>query len=327
MNDSGLVGLSENGETWKVVADWPDYCVSDLGRVACVKQGVAQILKFTWTSFKRRYPAVNLHRLKKRTRKLVHVLVLESFVGPRPDGMQACHNDGNPANPRLSNLRWDTPKANQADRVKHGTDLRGEDIRNSKITEQDVLDIRSGKIDRRDARDRLGISFSNYHRIIERSMWAHLPPQPGDRVAKRFERLPDGRLLNVALRDAGIGRGDYNNRIRIGWAPIEAATTPKLTSRFSPLNPRFVPKPKVERRKSKQRVEYNGRQVTFAEIARIVGMSGRAMRYRYAKGQRGADLLRPAEQGKRLAGQAAQRSRDPFPDWKQHPREAAAKTG
>lgn len=54
-------------------------------------------------------------------RHYVHVLVLEAFVGPRPDGCEGCHNDGNPLNNRADNLRWDTASANQRDRLAHGT--------------------------------------------------------------------------------------------------------------------------------------------------------------------------------------------------------------
>ena len=65
----------------------------------------------------------------KGTRKAftVHRLVLLAFVGPCPKGMQGCHfPDRNPGNNQLSNLRWDTGKANQADRIIHGTDCRGD---------------------------------------------------------------------------------------------------------------------------------------------------------------------------------------------------------
>jgi len=34
--------------------------------------------------------------------------------------MQCCHNDGNPANNRVENLRWDTVSSNANDRVRHG---------------------------------------------------------------------------------------------------------------------------------------------------------------------------------------------------------------
>lgn len=36
--------------------------------------------------------------------------------------MEVCHNDGNPANNVVTNLRWDTKKANARDRLMHGND-------------------------------------------------------------------------------------------------------------------------------------------------------------------------------------------------------------
>lgn len=56
------------------------------------------------------------HRLGK-----VHRLVLMSFVGPPPEGHEALHGDGNPANNRLENLSWGTRSENIYDRVRHGT--------------------------------------------------------------------------------------------------------------------------------------------------------------------------------------------------------------
>lgn len=39
---------------------------------------------------------------------IVARLVLETFISPCPNGMEACHNDENSLNNILSNLRWDT---------------------------------------------------------------------------------------------------------------------------------------------------------------------------------------------------------------------------
>ncbi len=50
----------------------------------------------------------------------VHELVLTAFVGPRPEGLVGCHNDGDSRNNAPSNLRWDTHSANNYDRVAHG---------------------------------------------------------------------------------------------------------------------------------------------------------------------------------------------------------------
>jgi hypothetical protein len=63
-------------------------------------------------------PAAQGRGPRRRTR--VHILVLEAFRGPRPEGHAACHNDGDVGNNHLSNLRWDTYSANNLDIVRHG---------------------------------------------------------------------------------------------------------------------------------------------------------------------------------------------------------------
>lgn len=55
------------------------------------------------------------------THLFAHRMVLEAFVGPRPEGMFGCHSDGNPANNALHNLRWGTHSENMQDAVRHGT--------------------------------------------------------------------------------------------------------------------------------------------------------------------------------------------------------------
>ena len=73
---------------------------------------------------------------------LVHTRACEQAHGPRPEGMQVCHSCLNKHcfNPR--HLRWDTPSANQMDRVADGTSNRGEQHPLSKLTETDVHEIR-----------------------------------------------------------------------------------------------------------------------------------------------------------------------------------------
>jgi hypothetical protein len=75
----------------------------------------------------------------------VHRIVLETFVGKCPDGMVACHfPDRNPSNNNLSNLRWDTRKANSADMDAHGTRYipNGELSKSAKLTSRQVKEIR-----------------------------------------------------------------------------------------------------------------------------------------------------------------------------------------
>jgi len=76
--------------------------------------------------------------------------VLESFVGPCPEGMECCHNDGNPSNNFVENLRWDTRSNNQKDRESHGTmtnpiwiDRKGSKNGRAKLKEEDIPNIRN----------------------------------------------------------------------------------------------------------------------------------------------------------------------------------------
>lgn len=70
------------------------------------------------------YQLMRMSKDDKQTSRLVHRLVLEAFVGPCPDGMEGCHNDGDPGNNDLSNLRWDTRSNNNFDAIKHGTHVQ-----------------------------------------------------------------------------------------------------------------------------------------------------------------------------------------------------------
>lgn len=50
----------------------------------------------------------------------VHQLVALTFLGPRPEGCEVCHNDGNPGNNAVSNLRYDTRSENDKDILRCG---------------------------------------------------------------------------------------------------------------------------------------------------------------------------------------------------------------
>lgn len=45
----------------------------------------------------------------------VHQLVMLAFVGPCPEGMEICHNNGDASDNRLENLRYDTRSENMRD--------------------------------------------------------------------------------------------------------------------------------------------------------------------------------------------------------------------
>lgn len=97
--------------------------------------------------------------------------VLEAFVGPRPDGMEACHGDGNCLNDALSNLRWDTPIANKADMKRHGTQVAGATHPKAKLTDaqiEGVLHLRSQGESFAAIGKTYGVSAARAHQICKK---------------------------------------------------------------------------------------------------------------------------------------------------------------
>lgn len=70
------------------------------------------------------YLAVAVFANGSRKERYVHHLVLEAFVGPRPEHMEARHLDGDHANNRLDNLSWGTKEENGKDKIRHNPDCR-----------------------------------------------------------------------------------------------------------------------------------------------------------------------------------------------------------
>lgn len=52
------------------------------------------------------YLQVSLRKNGKGYKKFIHDLVLSAFCGPRPNGMQACHKDGDKCNNRIRNFTF-----------------------------------------------------------------------------------------------------------------------------------------------------------------------------------------------------------------------------
>lgn len=119
---------------WRPVVGFPGYEVSNMGEVKSLartvyrgdtsvrlnEKRIAGVLKRNTTG-RPIARVVTLRRDGKTYHVRIHRLVLEAFVGPCPPSMEGCHNDGNPDNNWLGNLRWDTHEANREDAVRHGT--------------------------------------------------------------------------------------------------------------------------------------------------------------------------------------------------------------
>lgn len=105
-------------ETWKPVVGWEGfYEVSSHGRVWSCR--TRRFLKFDHSQMG--HCRVTFSYKGKHDRRLVHRIVVEAFAGEIPDGMMVCHNDGDPTNNHVENLRIDTQSSNILDTLKHGT--------------------------------------------------------------------------------------------------------------------------------------------------------------------------------------------------------------
>ena len=104
-------------------------------------------------------------------KELVHRLILEAFDKPCPSNMECCHNDGNPKNNNISNLRWGTSKENTQDMIKHGNSL-------CKLTSKDVLEIRQkyscGNINGRQLAKEYNVSPNTISNIINYKTWKYI---------------------------------------------------------------------------------------------------------------------------------------------------------
>jgi hypothetical protein len=113
-------------ERWLPVVGYEgSYEVSDLGRVRTLarldargRRRKEKVLSPRPTT--RDHRAIALYAGGIRTDFQLHRLVLDAFVGPRPEGMEGCHWNDIPTDNRLANLRWDTRSANVRDSVRNG---------------------------------------------------------------------------------------------------------------------------------------------------------------------------------------------------------------
>lgn len=119
--------MDDTAEEWRPVPGYEGaYAVSSLGRVRSLDRVTDRGRKWKGKILTTRprydgYIPVTMWRGGGQRVRLVHAVVLEAFAGPRPEGMEALHADGDRTNNRSDNLSWGTHAENQADQVAHGT--------------------------------------------------------------------------------------------------------------------------------------------------------------------------------------------------------------
>jgi hypothetical protein len=173
---------------WRPVAGFEGlYEVSSNGRIRSLDRWAVQLNRGTMcrrfirgaelkNSVSRGYTVVNLWSDGKPLKRGVHRVMLEAFVGPCPDGMEACHNDGQKSNNVIANLRYGTPAENGQDKVRHGHSRPGSQNRLAKLNERKVLEIRgaASELTRNELSAKFDVPIANLGFILRRRTWRHI---------------------------------------------------------------------------------------------------------------------------------------------------------
>lgn len=168
-------------EEWRVIPEHPGYRVSNLGHVQSRRRrGQTGGHDEVWRDSKvgrtnHGHLMIRMSYGGKAVRLYIHRLVLELFVGPCPPGMEGCHNDDNPANNCITNLRWDTHSNNMKECSQKGRMARGRTNGIVKLTLENVYEIKrlvAGGMLHREVATRFGICKQAVSNIVRGKRWA-----------------------------------------------------------------------------------------------------------------------------------------------------------
>lgn len=131
-------------EIMKEIPGYNGYYAEEDGFIYSSKSG--SLIKLSHrVARKHPYLVVHLY-INGRTKEVkVHSLVLYAFSGPRPDGYEARHLDGDCLNNKPSNLKWGTRQENVDDKKLHGTITKGVLNGRCKLSKENVSEIISFK--------------------------------------------------------------------------------------------------------------------------------------------------------------------------------------
>ena len=168
-------------EIWKTIESYPDYAVSNRGRIKRVTSSQRVAIGYIRKPVKNRggYLQVTLYCSHPAGKKFqIHRLVLAAFVGPCQEGRECNHIDGDKTNNCVGNLEWVTPSQN----TRHKFDVlgyqaaRGEQQGMAKLTELQVRKIRdlSGCYPQYEIAEMFNVGKSTVEHVINRRTWKHV---------------------------------------------------------------------------------------------------------------------------------------------------------
>ncbi len=152
-------------EIWKTIKDFPRYEISNLGRVRSWK-GRGYLVRKLYYDKLSGYVHLGLFKNSMETKKYVHILVLEAFVGDYQPSSETKWKDGDRTNNELKNLMWIARTKNPHRR---------------KLTDEDVLNVKKLLhlgVKRRLIADKLGVTYQAIRDIDSGKCWFHIKHCP-----------------------------------------------------------------------------------------------------------------------------------------------------
>jgi hypothetical protein len=180
-------------ETFKTIPSFPDYLISNFGRVVTKARKLRYTHaitnrehfrmseeRFLKVHFNNRtgYKFYQLYKDKKMRNRPIHSLVADAFL-IRPDHCDCVnHKDGNKHNNIVDNLEWVTNKYNHEHAARTGLSAKGEKIGSAVLNEFSVLAIKrilkEGKFTHKEIAKWFNVSRSTVSLIHENKNWKHL---------------------------------------------------------------------------------------------------------------------------------------------------------
>lgn len=158
------------------------------------------------------YPVTTLSRPGKNWSTSFHNVVAAAFLGPRPEGHQINHLDGNKGNPRAANLEYCTKSSN----MRHAIDVLKRKIGYpAQHTVETVLRVKnlfaSGKTEPEISR-LTGLPRSSVHWMRSSKCWSHVQAsvetQPRPRRTVRGANHPLAKIRETSAAEIRQRRAD-----------------------------------------------------------------------------------------------------------------------
>jgi hypothetical protein len=166
-------------ETWKDIIGYETfYQVSNFGNVKSLGNEFTRKERLLKPSLQSKgYLTVVLQKNATRKMVLIHRLVAEHFIDNSESKPQVNHINGDKTHNIVENLEWVSHRENLDHAIKNNLTLKGEENRNSKLKDVDVIKIHSllqKGTTTKELSESYNVSYSTIDSIRTNRYWKHL---------------------------------------------------------------------------------------------------------------------------------------------------------